>query len=63
MNKKKIAFILGIRPDIICAALIMKFLKWDDDIEVVFNWSGQHYSDNLKGIFLGTLICQPQILI
>lgn len=51
MNKKKIAFILGIRPDIIRAALIMKYLKRADDIEVVFIWSGQHYSDNLKGIF------------
>lgn len=51
MKKKKIAFILGIRPDIIRAALIMKFLKRADDIEVVFIWSGQHYSDNLKSIF------------
>ena len=51
MNKKKIAFILGIRPDIIRAALIMKYLKRAVDIEVVFIWSGQHYSDNLKGIF------------
>jgi UDP-N-acetylglucosamine 2-epimerase len=51
MKNKKIAFILGIRPDIIRAALIMKFLKKADDIEVVFIWSGQHYSDNLKGIF------------
>lgn len=51
MTKKKIAFILGIRPDIIRAALIMKYLKKADDIEVVFIWSGQHYSDNLKGIF------------
>jgi UDP-N-acetylglucosamine 2-epimerase (non-hydrolysing) len=51
VSKKKIAFILGIRPDIIRAALIMKFLKKADDIEVVFIWSGQHYSDNLKDIF------------
>jgi UDP-N-acetylglucosamine 2-epimerase len=51
MKKKKIAFILGIRPDIIRAALIMKYLKKVDDIEVIFIWSGQHYSDNLKGIF------------
>lgn len=51
MSKKKIAFILGIRPDIIRAALIMKFLKKADDIEVLFIWSGQHYSDNLKDIF------------
>jgi UDP-N-acetylglucosamine 2-epimerase len=51
MKKKKIAFVLGIRPDIIRAALIMKFLKSADDIEVIFIWSGQHYSENLKGIF------------
>ena len=48
---KKIAFVLGIRPDIIRAALIMKYLKSFTDIQVVFIWSGQHYSDNLKGVF------------
>lgn len=51
MKKKKIAFVLGIRPDIIRAALIMKYLKNAPDVEVVFIWSGQHYSDNLKGVF------------
>ncbi len=51
MQKKKIAFVLGIRPDIIRAALIMKYLKDAPDVEVQFIWSGQHYSDNLKGIF------------
>lgn len=51
MAKKKLAFILGIRPDIIRAALIMNYLKEATDVEVVFIWSGQHYSDNLKGIF------------
>lgn len=51
MSKKKIAFVLGIRPDIIRAALIMKHLREASDIQVVFIWSGQHYSDNLKGIF------------
>lgn len=51
MSKKKIAFVLGIRPDIIRAALIMKYLKAAPDIEVIFIWSGQHYSDNLKGVF------------
>jgi len=49
--KKKIVFVLGIRPDIIRAALIMKYLKNAEDIEVLFVWSGQHYSDNLKGVF------------
>lgn len=50
-KKKKLAFILGIRPDIIRAVLIMRYLEKASDIEVVFIWSGQHYSDNLKGIF------------
>lgn len=50
-EKKKIVFVLGIRPDIIRAALIMKFLKRAVDIDVIFVWSGQHYSDNLKGVF------------
>ena len=50
-SKKKVVFVLGIRPDIIRAALIMKYLKNTPDLELVFIWSGQHYSDNLKGIF------------
>jgi UDP-N-acetylglucosamine 2-epimerase (non-hydrolysing) len=54
-KKKKIAFILGIRPDIIRAALIMKYLKKASDIEVIFIWSGQHYDYNLKGIFFEQL--------
>ncbi|PWU22761.1 UDP-N-acetylglucosamine 2-epimerase (non-hydrolyzing) [Candidatus Cerribacteria bacterium 'Amazon FNV 2010 28 9'] len=53
--KKKIAFILGIRPDIIRAALIMKYLRAAKDVQVIFIWSGQHYSDNLKGIFFREL--------
>ena len=51
MNRKKIVFVLGIRPDIIRAALIIKYLKQEPELEVVFIWSGQHYSDNLKGVF------------
>jgi len=48
---KKLVFVLGIRPDIIRAVLIMRFLEKEKDIETIFVWSGQHYSDNLKGIF------------
>jgi UDP-N-acetylglucosamine 2-epimerase (non-hydrolysing) len=51
MKKKKLAFVLGIRPDIIRAVLIMRYLQKAKDIEVIFIWSGQHYSDNLKNIF------------
>lgn len=51
MKKSKLAFVLGIRPDIIRAVLILRHLQKAKDIEVVFIWSGQHYSENLKGIF------------
>ncbi len=55
MEKHKIVFVLGIRPDIIRAALIMRELRKAKDIDVIFVWSGQHYSDNLKGIFFREL--------
>lgn len=48
---KKLVFVLGIRPDIIRAVLIMRHLEKEKNIKVIFVWSGQHYSDNLKGIF------------
>ena len=48
---KKLVFVLGIRPDIIRAVLIIRYLERAKDIKVIFVWSGQHYSYNLKGIF------------
>lgn len=50
-KKKKLVFILGIRPDLIRATLIMKYLRKAKDIDVVLIWSGQNYSYNLKDIF------------
>jgi len=54
-SKKKLAFVLGLRPDLIRAVLIMQYLEKAKDIEVIFIWSGQNYSDNLKGIFFREL--------
>ncbi len=51
VKKKKIAFVLGIRPDLIRAVLIMRELRKAKDIDVKLIWSGQNYSHNLKGIF------------
>jgi UDP-N-acetylglucosamine 2-epimerase len=59
MSKKKLAFVLGIRPDVIRAALILRHLRSYEDIETVFIWSGQHYSDNLKSIFFRELDVAP----
>lgn len=58
-KKKKIVFILGIRPDLIRAVLIMRHLKKAKDVEVILIWSGQNYSDNLKGIFFREFALQP----
>lgn len=55
MKKHKIAFVLGLRPDLIRAVLIMRYLEQAKDIEVVFIWSGQHYDYNLKGVFFKDL--------
>ncbi len=54
-SRKTLAFVLGIRPDLIRAVLIMRFLKKAKDIDVKMIWSGQNYSHNLKGIFFEEL--------
>ena len=59
---KKIAFVLGIRPDVIRASIILSILHSDKDCKLIFIWSGQHYSDNLKDIFFRELnVAPPQI--
>lgn len=55
MAIKRLAFILGIRPDIIRASLILRRLFADERFETKFIWSGQHYSDNLKDVFFREL--------
>jgi UDP-N-acetyl-L-fucosamine synthase len=54
-RRGKLAFILGIRPDLIRASLVLKRLWAQDKHEIVFIWSGQHYSDNLKDVFFRDL--------
>jgi len=59
MTNNRLAFVLGIRPDVIRASLILEQLRRYPDIDVTFIWSGQHYSDNLKGIFFRELGVAP----
>jgi UDP-N-acetylglucosamine 2-epimerase (non-hydrolysing) len=59
MKKKKIAIVLGIRPDVIRASLILNEIRAVQDLDVSFIWSGQHYSDNLKDIFFRELGVVP----
>lgn len=55
----RLAFVLGIRPDVIRVSLILERLRRYGDIDVTFIWSGQHYSDSLRGIFFRELGVQP----
>jgi UDP-N-acetylglucosamine 2-epimerase len=57
--KKKLAIILGIRPDVIRASLVLNALRAQSDFQTIFIWSGQHYSDNLKDIFFRELNVAP----
>src|SRR5262245_64147351 len=62
MAKKKLAIVLGIRPDVIRASLVLNSIRKRDDIDVKFIWSGQHYSDNLKDVFFRELnVAPPEI--
>lgn len=46
---------LGIRPDLIRASRIIHLLGGHPDIRFTLLWSGQHYSDNLKDVFIRDL--------
>jgi len=62
MAKKKLAIVLGIRPDVIRASLVLNQIRSRDDVDVTFIWSGQHYSDNLKDIFFRELgVAPPEV--
>ena len=53
------AVILGIRPDVIRASLILNRIRSHPHYDIRFIWSGQHYSDNLKDIFFRELDVKP----
>jgi len=59
MPKKKLAIVLGIRPDVIRASIVLQKLRAQDKHETIFIWSGQHYDDNLKDIFFRDLSIAP----
>ncbi len=62
LPKKKLAIVLGIRPDVIRAAIVLEKLRAQKRHRIIFIWSGQHYSDNLKDIFFRDLnVAPPEI--
>ena len=59
---RKVMLTLGIRPDLIRASRIIHLLKENKEIQFTFCWSGQHYSDNLKDVFIRDLdLPEPDI--
>lgn len=54
-----LAIVLGIRPDIIRASLVLNALREQTKHKITFIWSGQHYSDNLKDAFFRDLNVAP----
>ena len=59
MSRKRLAIVLGIRPDVIRASLVLNSIRSHTDYEIVFIWSGQHYDDNLKDVFFRELGVKP----
>ncbi len=59
---RNVMLTLGIRPDLIRASRIIHLLKENKEIQFTFCWSGQHYSDNLKDVFIRDLeLPEPDI--
>lgn len=56
---KKIALVLGIRPDIIRASIFINLMREALGSNFVLIWSGQHYSVNLKDVFFRELNIAP----
>jgi len=55
MPQRHVMLILGIRPDLIRASRILHMLREQDQVQFTFVWSGQHYADNLKDVFIRDL--------
>ena len=55
LPKPHVLLILGIRPDLIRASRVIHLLRARPEIDFTFMWSGQHYADNLKDVFIREL--------
>jgi UDP-N-acetylglucosamine 2-epimerase len=52
---RHVMLILGIRPDLIRASRVIHMLRDRPEIRFTLCWSGQHYADNLKDVFIREL--------
>lgn len=62
MNEKPLVLVLGIRPDVIRASILIRELRASLGKNFLLIWSGQHYSENLKDVFFKELgVVKPDI--
>jgi len=59
LSRRRLAIVLGVRPDVIRSSLILNAVRSDPRYDVRFIWSGQHYADNLKDVFFRELGVRP----
>ena len=55
MPLPKVILLLGIRPDLIRASRVIHLIKDRPEIDFKLAWSGQHYDDALKDVFIRDL--------
>ena len=61
-NNGPVVMVLGIRPDVIRASIILREIRAALGSNFKLIWSGQHYSENLKDIFFNELaVDKPDI--
>jgi UDP-N-acetylglucosamine 2-epimerase (non-hydrolysing) len=51
----KLSIVVGIRPDFIRTAPLIKRLKARPDVDLSIIWTGQHYDEDLMGVFFRQL--------
>ena len=57
-----VVMVLGIRPDVIRASIILREIRASLGSNFKLIWSGQHYSENLKDVFFKELaVAKPDI--
>lgn len=54
-NPYRVLVVLGIRPDFIRASVLLRKMVKDPRIKLDFVYTGQHYDDNLMGVFFREL--------
>jgi len=61
--KYRVMAVFGIRPDFIRSSIILKKLIKHPNIQLDFVYTGQHYDDELMGVFFREMNIPPPTII